>query len=303
MSLTHSAYLGSQDLKKQTLQRAKERVQQGNIVASRKPSLDAESGVGSPFAVLLQSTDYTASDSTLGIPTDTVALYETVLSSFIVDKIDGDRHSASTPEQATTSFLQWLEAIPSGADLSDTPRRFVALLLSKLASNPPSLFTALPTHLKDLLARLSHLYGEREATPAQWREVRRQAVQLTDASEGNTALLSQFAETVAWPAEEAPEEILSAVSRLVSGVRWSASQSVFTAEELAGQQKVQEAIERFAKAGNTLTEESISQLPELKAYEELTPSTRRSESLDRGNEAGLQLGEFLHELLVRVTIV
>lgn len=266
------AFNGDQKLKDDVVKRVQDFASAGMIMASKK-TFDPEYGKVSPFAAIVQSSDYSILESKFGIPEKLAELYETIfMGGFYTVGNVGAIDEIGVQPFAADFFIDWLNALPVGKDLHRMPGEFISVILELLRLSPPEVFGSQPESVQEILGRIAKLHQgaiSDSVTNDEWAAARKAAIQLADSlADSNHKPLASFAETAAWDPTEAPEEIASAVGTLIFQVGATKYQktelAAISPRELSLREEVMRIIECIRASGREPTQFEINELAEVK---------------------------------------
>jgi hypothetical protein len=205
--MTCLSFNGDPGAKRHYLDRLRNHIAAGNFQFSPVWA----DGKGSALGCTIEADDIDRYADTLGVP---AAL------AMVLDDLVNAQPSEPSFRHATDFALRWLAAIPVGADLSPIPGTIICALLGHVmlcdtTSRHPAM-DEVRRAVSDLHFRV--LDGQ-EVNPTSWREVRRRAVRITDAVDGEIESgAARVIEAAAWPhlTRTALRDTLDALSRLAN---------------------------------------------------------------------------------------
>jgi hypothetical protein len=279
MQTTTTAYHGDNELKRRVIEQTTTLIRQGRWLATETPSLHA----------LLGREDESLTHS-LGIP-----LAVTQLQDILLANLDPEGDAAQQ------HVLQWLSTITVGSRLEPLIPRFIESALEYFAE-PGTLLKQISPGVQQALHDVAHLHRGSTADDADWRVARQRLMALTDSlPAGLERMLCGLAETVAWPASQAPEELIGAIASLLDEYTWLAENAAYNSKERDLQAEAQCEVERFLDAGNTYSEQAIAVLPAVEAFERQVPQSRQEQARNQGHLAKQRLALSLYQRLITVT--
>lgn len=292
-----SAYLGDTALKCRVLQCIDDYNDMA-LFSALPGDFNPGTGIGSPFAVLLQSRDLSLCPASLGIPESAAQLYESLFFGFLDLDTGGPRACA----QAGTLFKAFLERISPGADLTSLAADFAASIVDFICvgAGGSHIFTSIPTDLQregsNLSSSLRLAVGKRdpEARLALYRRIEAIAVEPTDRP---SAILKVFMLGCADCEEADDTSLADGLFSLMVALRNELTIAQFTPTERRLRAEADAAIER-EKISNATTKVKVGRtLQEVTAWEKAVPQHRLAE-INNGVSAQLQaLCLHLHEEL------
>lgn len=288
----------------------------GHIEADRILSYGSNGPLGEPaqqkyslMAAALESTDLPRYEGTLGVPAPAGRLAEVVHSLMMqgID-VDGDRqYHLRAPSSAWP--LDWLQAIPLGADLQSLTPRFIAWFLRDLIAGPYLYgLQATPeaAAAAEQVARLHARAASGDApTAEEWKSVRA-TVGAVLAASSDPAVVDLFSrmlltctEMLAWPLEELDEALAGAIGTMFYTAYQGAIRAAYTTEQWAEREAAAAAARAKQAASPQATPEELAEFAEIKAHKALAERCWPNDQA-QGEAAKLVYGERLHHGLMQV---
>lgn len=187
-----------------------------------------QDGMGSALGCTVEANDIQIYADALGIPAALAMVLDDLVNCQPPEPGDG---------RATDFALRWLAAIPVGADLSPVPGTIICALLDHAILHEAISGHASIDEVRHAVIDLHRatLDGQ-EVEPTLWREVRRRAVRITDAADGDiTRGAARVIEAAAWPGltRTALRDTLDALSRLANdaamrAIGWTVAEETTT---------------------------------------------------------------------------
>jgi hypothetical protein len=170
----------------------------------------------SVMGATVESADPAEYELRSGIPVCAASLHEVLLArcgEFEFHGSDEDGRSVFTPAAFAANYpIEWLRAVPMGADLRTLPVRFVGWLLRDLVDPANANTSRAAPAVRAAITAVTTLLDEqaRAGSPpdSQWAVARHDAVAAADDARDAISLhLAVLAESVAWPAETICNEL------------------------------------------------------------------------------------------------
>ncbi|BES85204.1 hypothetical protein PEC302107_19630 [Pectobacterium araliae] len=305
MTTTLSAFHNDTQRKEDLLAQARTAIAQGQLRATTD-SYDDNSGKGSVIAVLLGSQQITLAEEKLGIPTNVATLYETLFANFgVLETIDNIQYHDKLPADAQSKLLDWLTAIPVGADLTLLPSAFIARLLQDILSGDILLPEHIPASLDDIIRDTAEAHwrtsrGE-PLTEQEWQQLRQNAMAITDGVEsGWPHSVATFVESILWPSNEGGRAISDALHFFLATLVSQFSLQHYTPEDRAALSAAMQAFEQLKEDTPEPDQAAILALPEIIAWREVTASGRQNSALTQAKKTVSALSAALHQRLIEL---
>lgn len=304
------AFYGDAALRDAVVARVRGHIENDRILSygGGGPLSDAENRRYSLMAAALESADVRRYEGTLGIPAEAARLAEVVHSLSMREiEVAGAKqyHLRGT---ASRYPLEWLEAIPLGADLGTLTSRFIHWYLTDLVAGTYLYESRVIPEARDLAERVARLH-ERQATgdaptPAQWKDARTEVGEaLERLRAGQPDLFSRsvatISEMLAWPVEELEETLAGAIGTVFYALWQNALPLAYAPEQWAARLALLKAAQDRQSASPDATPEQMAEFEEIKAYRSLQENSQAKDNA-AGLEAKYAYGDHLHTGLMHV---
>ncbi len=215
MSKIYNAFHGDAAVKQAVIERLQRHWSAGHVRPWFSMAFSEPPGHCSVMGATIEGTDADAYERELGIPAGAGYLHEALLMHCGHQPWSADFRDSPPFEIADFARdypVQWLQAVPLGANLGLLVPRFVAWLMHELIDAQGSWWGQLDAGLRAAGTQVSVLFDAAlkgsVVTTAQWKEARHAAVQATDAARQSFCRrVGEFIESVAWPPASSAQEL------------------------------------------------------------------------------------------------
>jgi len=301
------AFYGDEALKKSVIDRVREHAAADRIRAfgNTSPVFDAESGACSLIGAALHGIDLDRYEGTYGIPAH-VALLEEFVHTFISEEVTAEDGSTYYSLRGATGEypLQWLDAIPPGADLQSVTPRFLHGFLIDLIDAPLPFGGAVADDIKPAVRSLAALHAREAAgdmpSAALWKAAR-EAVAAT--APDNTKdfvswAVATGADTVGWRTPELGHAIQSALSLVWFGLRETAIRHACSNEEWTAREAAMAAAREKWNSDPEASQETREAYAEVKALRALQAQWQPTDDAQQ-LKLKREFGERWHRILMQ----
>lgn len=304
------AFYGDAALRDEVVARVRGHIDGDRIVSygGEGPLADAENQRYSLMAAALESADVQRYEGTLGIPADAARIAETV-HSLSMREVDVEGEKQYHLRGAGSAYpLEWLRAIPLGADLGTLSSRFIHWYLTDLATDTYLCGSTAIPEARELAQRVARLHERQLAgdapTPEQWKQARAAVGEALESIRANkpdlfSRVVATVSEMLAWPTDELEEALTGAIGTVFYALWQNALPLAYTPEQWAERLALLKAAQDKQTASPGATPEQLEAFEEIKAFRALMARCQ-----DKDNTAGLEAkyayGAHLHDGLMRV---
>lgn len=306
------AFHGDAALRDAVVERVRGHINAERILSSGSngPLSDPEHQRYSLMAAALESTDIPRYEDTLGIPAEAARVAELV-HGVSMREVDVDGQPQYHLRGVSRLYpVEWLLAIPLGADLGTLVPRFIHWYLADIVS-VPFLYQANPSpEARAVVERIAFLHLRQAngdpPTAEQWKEARAatgEALPRARSSGEKPDLFSHLvmttAEMLAWPAGELDDAMAGAIGTMFYALWQQALSLAYPAEQWAYRLAVLKAAQDRQAASPDATPEQMEAFEEIKAFRTLMQECQARDNI-AGLEAKYAFGERLHTGLMQV---
>jgi hypothetical protein len=317
MTQVYTAFQGNAVFKQALIDRFKAHWVSGRVAPNLKMTFNTppngESGV---MGATVEGEDEREYESQVGVPAEAGYLHEIILYFCGHDTAtDGPTapRNFTIADFARDYPVQWLQAIPVGADLRTVTPRFIAWLLHDCFAANNALLTQVNPSIKAAGLQVSALYKQTLTgaviSPEQWSAARKAAVLATDAVEDRFArALGTFVEAVAWPLNNSVGELRGHVMSFWFSLMIVVQNKHMTADDIAADATLTEHMETLQAASQQADfdhEAFMASHPAVKAaFDDMMSPERieRGEAIQRASRPEVQALARRHfEALLQLT--
>jgi len=306
------AFYGDAALRDAVVERVGNHINNDRILScgANGPLSDPEHQRYSLMAAALESADVQRYEGTLGIPANAARVAELV-HGVSMREVDVDGHPQYHLRGVSRLYpLEWLLAIPLGADLGTLAPRFIHWYLTDIVSSTFLYQASASPEAHTVAERVAFLH-QRQATgdpptAAQWKQARvaaGEALARTPVQGGKPDVFSHLvmtaAEMLAWPAEELEEALAGAIGTMFYALWQHALPLTYPAEEWAHRLALLKAAQDREAASPDASPEQMETFEEVKAFRALMQDCQARDNAV-GLEAKYAFGERLHTGLMQV---
>lgn len=235
------AFNGVVELKRSTIERVRAHINAGQIhgvdtYSSIWPLCDVEANRYSLFGAALHGTVSGDYEGTFGIP-DSVGLLEDVVHNYLIRTSDVEGGACRFFDESDCSCpIEWLEAIPVGADLSRVTPHFLHGFLLDLADEPLPFGATSPAGVSEVLRDAASMHARLVdgdvPSRADWRAVRAKATGVCPDFQDDPVSwgLATCAEKLAWAPEDLGTSIRNGINAVFSGLSMVAIRGMYSVE-------------------------------------------------------------------------
>lgn len=306
---TYRAFYGDASLRNAIVERVRQHIDADQIVTSSAatPICDEAKGQYSLMGAALHAADAERYEGTFGIPAH-VARLEEVTHGFLMQEVaDTDGNKKYAFREPTLNYpLDWLKAIPLGADVQSVTSEFIRWFLLDL-TDAAYLYELMANDAAKAAAREIAALHEQAAhseppTAEAWKQARAKigdvvTHQPKDANNLFAWAVASCAEMLAWPAEELEDAVQGALGTIFYVVWQRSIRYAYSEQEWAEREAIAEAARQRQSSAQDVTPEQFGAFEEIRAYRAYMEKVQATDHA-QGLEAKREYGERLHHGLM-----
>lgn len=316
---TYRAFYGDATLRDAVVERVKKRILADQIVTGLAPVYDEAASVCSLMGAAVQSDDMERYEGTLSIPAH-VARLEEVVHGFLSQEItDAEGNKSYVLREPTLNYpLDWLKAIPLGADLQLVTPEFIRWFLLDIADAPQPYGVVVNDAAKTSAREIASLYAQaargEPPTAEVWKQARKKVSEVEqsqsaavrksiddggsfDASAMFSLVVVRGAEMLAVPIDELESGAHGALGLAFYILTQAAIPKGYPVQEWAKREALSLAATRREGESPDATPQQLEDMEEVRAYKAYLASVQESDNA-LGNAAKNAFGEHLHRGLM-----
>lgn len=265
-AISYEAFHGDSARKATMVDRVRAEWSQGHVFPLPYLKWRTDGGMVSLSGALAQTQVPEEFVERTGLPVELATLCEALVyagAEFSEDK-NAHRGLATRGADSILAFaIEWLDAIPAGADLGDVVPRFMHGLLASVLEPGFAMAAHLSPDLRACAQRILGLW-DREfdgapAAPKEWRSVRAEALRAADDHRDPWGYgLSELVESLAWPARGLAPEFVSIFQVFMKELRQYLATPYLSSED---QELVTQSLVGLRDLSHAQRDPELSQLP------------------------------------------